>query len=118
MAHFLTSVGSNDLPNYTHFSYAPASLFNSASITLTSHSVKLVLFLYDQDKNRRQEVPVLLGLVESNHLSVGDQIKLRLFLLAWYMKADQLDAAREQYLNLIHRPGLGRYAETLAGGRL
>ena len=88
------------------------------NIPIDSVLDKLVLFLYDQDKNRRQEVPVLLGLVESNHLSVGDQIKLRLFLLAWYMKADQLDAAREQYLNLIHRPGLGRYAETLAGGRL
>lgn len=78
----------------------------------------LLFFLYQNDDVRCREMPKMAGLIESSHVTPADQIKLRLLLLAWYMSTENLEGAKEHYLNLLHRIGVGQYAKVLAAGRL
>ena len=78
----------------------------------------LLFFLYENDDVRAREMPKMAGLIGSSHVTSADQIKLRLLLLAWCVSTGNLEVAREHYLNLLHRAGVGQYAEVLAAGRL
>lgn len=78
----------------------------------------LLFFLYQNDDRRAGEMSKMADLINSSYVSSADQIKLRLLLLAWYMRTGNLEGAKEHYLNLLHRTSVGQYAEALATGRL
>lgn len=78
----------------------------------------LLFFLYQSDEVRGREMPKLAELIASSHVTTTDQIKLHLLLLAWYVKTGNLEGAKDHYLNLLHRTGVGQYAEALVAGRL